>query len=115
MILSAVSFDAGLILDTVGVGRREMKGLHHLALQGPTFRERRRSPDGTAAIRIPPTGASTARTVRTFALVGGVGFAVEAILFTTLVHLFGWQPWHARIPSSLTRARDLGAEPTSHA
>lgn len=43
-----------------------------------------------------------ARTVRTFALVGGVGFAIEAILLTTLVQLFGWQPWHARIPSFLT-------------
>lgn len=44
MILSAVSFVAGLILDTVTVGRREMKRLHYLSLQGPTFRERRRSP-----------------------------------------------------------------------
>ena len=44
MILAFVSFVAGLILDTVTLGRREMKRLHYLSLQGPTFRERRRSP-----------------------------------------------------------------------
>jgi glycosyltransferase involved in cell wall biosynthesis len=44
MILAAVSFAAGLILDNVTVGRREMKRLHYLSLQGPTFRERRRGP-----------------------------------------------------------------------
>jgi glycosyltransferase involved in cell wall biosynthesis len=44
MILAAVSFVAGLILDTVTLSRREMKRLHYLGLQGPTFRERRRSP-----------------------------------------------------------------------
>jgi len=43
VILSSVSFIAGLILDTVTLGRREMKRLHYLGLQGPTFRERRRS------------------------------------------------------------------------
>jgi glycosyltransferase involved in cell wall biosynthesis len=43
MIMAAVSFAAGLILDTVTVGRRELKRLHYLSLQGPTFRERRRS------------------------------------------------------------------------
>jgi glycosyltransferase involved in cell wall biosynthesis len=43
IILGSVSFIAGLILDTVTLGRREMKRLHYLALQGPTFRERRRS------------------------------------------------------------------------
>lgn len=42
-ILGFMSFIAGLILDTVTVGRREMKRLHYLALQGPTFRERRRA------------------------------------------------------------------------
>jgi glycosyltransferase involved in cell wall biosynthesis len=45
MILSFVSFISGLILDTVTIGRRELKRLHYLALQGPTFRERRRSVD----------------------------------------------------------------------
>jgi hypothetical protein len=44
MIMAAVSFVAGLILDTVTVGRRELKRLHYLSLRGPTFRERRRSP-----------------------------------------------------------------------
>jgi glycosyltransferase involved in cell wall biosynthesis len=43
MILSAVSCVAGLILDTVTLSRRELKRLHYLGLQGPTFRERRRS------------------------------------------------------------------------
>lgn len=43
MILGFMSFVAGLTLDTVTVGRREMKRLHYLSLQGPTFRERRRS------------------------------------------------------------------------
>ena len=42
MLLGAVSGVAGLILDTVTLGRREMKRLHYLSLQGPTFRERRR-------------------------------------------------------------------------
>lgn len=42
MILAFVSFVAGLILDTVTLSRREMKRLHYLGLQGPTFRERRR-------------------------------------------------------------------------
>jgi glycosyltransferase involved in cell wall biosynthesis len=44
MILASVSFVTGLILDTVTLTRREMKRLHYLGLQGPTFRERRRSP-----------------------------------------------------------------------
>jgi len=43
IILAFVSFTAGLILDTVTHGRREMKRLHYLGLQGPTFRERRRT------------------------------------------------------------------------
>ncbi len=42
MVLAFISFVAGLILDTVTLGRREMKRLHYLGLQGPTFRERRR-------------------------------------------------------------------------
>jgi glycosyltransferase involved in cell wall biosynthesis len=43
MILASVSFVTGLILDTVTLTRREMKRLHYLGLQGPAFRERRRS------------------------------------------------------------------------
>jgi glycosyltransferase involved in cell wall biosynthesis len=44
MILAFMSVVAGLILDTVTLSRREMKRLHYLGLQGPTFRERRRLP-----------------------------------------------------------------------
>jgi glycosyltransferase involved in cell wall biosynthesis len=44
IVLSFISFIAGLILDTVTHGRRELKRLHYLGLQGPTFRERRRRP-----------------------------------------------------------------------
>lgn len=44
MILAFMSVVAGLILDTVTLSRREMKRLHYLGLQGPTFRERRRAP-----------------------------------------------------------------------
>lgn len=44
MILAFMSVIAGLILDTVTLSRREMKRLHYLGLQGPTFRERRRLP-----------------------------------------------------------------------
>lgn len=43
MILGFMSFVTGLTLDTVTVGRREMKRLYYLSLQGPTFRERRRA------------------------------------------------------------------------
>lgn len=44
MILAFMSLVTGLILDTVTLARRELKRLHYLSLQGPTFRERRRSP-----------------------------------------------------------------------
>ncbi len=43
MILAFMSFVAGLILDTVTHGRRELKRMHYLSLRGPTFGERRRS------------------------------------------------------------------------
>jgi hypothetical protein len=43
MILAFISFVTGLILDTVTLARREIKRLHYLGLQGPTFRERRRA------------------------------------------------------------------------
>lgn len=42
-ILAFMSFITGLILDTVTLGRRELKRLHYLSLQGPTFGERRRT------------------------------------------------------------------------
>jgi glycosyltransferase involved in cell wall biosynthesis len=44
MILAFMSFVAGLILDSVTHGRRELRRLHYLGLQGPTCGERRRSP-----------------------------------------------------------------------
>ena len=43
MVLAFLSLIAGLVLDTVTLSRRELKRLHYLSLQGPTFRERRRS------------------------------------------------------------------------
>jgi hypothetical protein len=43
MVLAFMSFVTGLILDTVTHGRRELKRLHYLALQGPGVRERRRA------------------------------------------------------------------------
>jgi putative flippase GtrA len=39
--------------------------------------------------------------MRTFALVGGVGFAIEAVLLTVLTQWADWQPWYARVPSFL--------------
>ena len=42
------------------------------------------------------------RALSSFAVVGGIGFAIEAILLTTLTQFFGWTPWRARIPSFLT-------------
>jgi hypothetical protein len=44
MILAFMSAVAGLVLDTVTLGRRELRRLHYLSLQGPTFSERRRPP-----------------------------------------------------------------------
>ena len=41
MVLAFMSVVAGLVLDTVTLGRRELKRLHYLGLRGPT--ERRRS------------------------------------------------------------------------
>jgi hypothetical protein len=43
MILAFMSVVAGLVLDTVTLGRRELRRLHYLGLQGPAFPERRRS------------------------------------------------------------------------
>jgi len=44
MILAFMSVVAGLVLDTVTLGRRELKRLHYLALRGPTGVERRAAP-----------------------------------------------------------------------
>jgi glycosyltransferase involved in cell wall biosynthesis len=45
MILAFMSVVVGLILDTVTLGRRELKRLHYLGLRGPALVERRRSHD----------------------------------------------------------------------
>lgn len=47
MILAFMSTVVGLVLDTVTLGRREIKRLHYLGQRGPTFGERRRSHDDT--------------------------------------------------------------------
>lgn len=44
MILAFLSCITGLVLDTVTLGRRELKRLHYLSFRGPTTSERRRSP-----------------------------------------------------------------------
>jgi len=44
MILAFTSVVAGLVLDTVTLGRRELKRLHYLALRGPGAAERRGTP-----------------------------------------------------------------------
>jgi glycosyltransferase involved in cell wall biosynthesis len=43
MILAFMSVVAGLVLDSVTHGRRELKRLHYLNLRGPTYGERRRT------------------------------------------------------------------------
>jgi hypothetical protein len=51
MILAFMSVVAGLVLDTVTLGRRELRRLHYLGLQGPTFGERRRRPSPSVDVR----------------------------------------------------------------
>jgi len=46
MVLAFMSVVAGLILDTVTLGRRELKRLHYLSLRGPTERRRSKSQGG---------------------------------------------------------------------
>jgi glycosyltransferase involved in cell wall biosynthesis len=48
MVLAFASFGTGLVLDTVTHGRRELKRLHYLSLQGPGMRERRRQSHSAA-------------------------------------------------------------------
>lgn len=56
MILAFMSFVAGLILDTVTLGRRELKRLHYLALQGPSLIDRRRhDPTARSSLRCEET------------------------------------------------------------
>lgn len=45
---------------------------------------------------------AASQTLRSFVIVGGVGFAIEAILLTTITQFVGWTPWQARVPSFLT-------------
>jgi hypothetical protein len=46
MVLAFMSMVAGLVLDTVTLGRREMKRLHYLGLRGPTERRRAKQRPG---------------------------------------------------------------------
>jgi putative flippase GtrA len=45
---------------------------------------------------------STATTIRNFALVGAVGFTIEALLLTILMRWTDLEAWQARLPSFLT-------------
>ena len=51
MVLAFMSVVAGLVLDTVTLGRRELKRLHYLGLRGPT--ERRRTSRGAGVVSAP--------------------------------------------------------------
>jgi putative flippase GtrA len=44
---------------------------------------------------------ATLRALRSFAIVGVIGFLVEALILTVLVSFAGWGPWRARVPSFL--------------
>lgn len=49
----------------------------------------------------PVTRQLWSRELRSFAVIGGLGFAVDAALLTALTQLAGWAPLQARIPSFL--------------
>ena len=95
MILAFVSFVAGLILDTVTLGRREMKRLHYLALQGPTFRERRRGSERADAACCTDCRQDCATSPQS----APSASSIDAGLLSALTHLAGWSPWAARVPS----------------
>jgi len=42
------------------------------------------------------------RALGSFAVIGGIGFAIEALLLTLLTQFAHWTPWQARIPSFIT-------------
>ncbi len=42
------------------------------------------------------------RALLSFAAVGGIGFAIEAVILTALTQFAAWSPWQARIPSFVT-------------
>ena len=44
----------------------------------------------------------TLREALSFLAIGGIGFAIEAAILTSLTLYAGWSPWHARIPSFIT-------------
>jgi putative flippase GtrA len=44
----------------------------------------------------------TPRELLSFIAVGGLGFAIEAVILTMLTRYAAWSPWQARIPSFLT-------------
>jgi putative flippase GtrA len=48
------------------------------------------------------SGRGTWREALSFLAIGGVGFAIEAVILTALTLYAGWSPWHARIPSFIT-------------
>lgn len=45
---------------------------------------------------------STAQALGRFAIVGGAGFVIEAVIMTALTQHAAWTPWQARVPSFLT-------------
>lgn len=47
-------------------------------------------------------GRRTFREALSFLAIGGIGFAIEAAILTSLTLYAGWSPWHARIPSFIT-------------
>jgi hypothetical protein len=49
VLLSFLMFASGLILDSVALGRREMKRLHYLALSSPSGASRSMSRAGTVS------------------------------------------------------------------
>lgn len=54
-----------------------------------------------AFVRADPAG-TRARTLRQFAIVGAVGFVIDASILTALTQFAGWLPSHARVPSFTT-------------
>lgn len=51
---------------------------------------------------VEPSGRRSSRELLTFLAVGGVGFAVEAAILSTLTIFADWSPWQARIPSFIS-------------
>lgn len=52
---------------------------------------------------VPPTARNKlTRALSSFSIVGGIGFAIEAVLLIVLTHYSGWTPWQARVPSFIT-------------